>query len=444
MSAFPIRKPVDRRSFLKASLAAAAFPAIVPSTVFGRNAPSNRLLLGSIGVGRMGHGDMREAIFQGLSRNARVVAVCDVDTNRAQERRQNVDDIYAKELKDGEGYDGCKAYGDFRELLARSDIDGVTISTPEHWHGQIAIAAAEAGKDSYVQKPLTYGVEEGKLLVKAVRNNKRILQTGSQQRSSQYFRKTCELVRNGRIGKIETVEVVIPQDQGTGEKRDMPVPANLDYNFWMGPTAEMPYTEHRVHPQQGYGRPGWLQIERYCRGMITGWGAHMFDTAQWGLGTDKDSGPVEVEATAQFPDRGLFDVHTEFSSTATYANGVTMLSHTGPAGVKFIGTDGWIWVQRGSFNAHDREIFRWSPGPNDIRLYESKNHMANFLECMRTREEPIAPVEVGHRSNTVCVITHIAMKLGRKLKWDPAAEQFVNDAEANRMLTYEHRAPWTI
>ena len=224
----------------------------------------------------------------------------------------------------------------------------------------------------------------------------------------------------------------------------MPVPPNLDYDFWIGPTAEAPFTEDRVHPQRSYERPGWLQIEPYCRGMITGWGSHMNDIAQWGNGTD-DTGPVAIEAKAEFPDRGLFDVHTKFHAEAVYANGVRLIMETGePGGVRFEGDKGWVFVQRGKLKASDPEILREKPGQGEVKLSVSGNHMKNFLECVRSRKDPIAPVEVGHRSNSVCILTHIAMKLGRKLRWDPKAERFVGDDEANAWLDIAHRAPWTV
>ncbi len=436
---------VSRRQALKYGTTAVAVPMILPNTLLGRSAPSNTMRLGCIGTGRMGRGDMQNALYRGLdeSANARIVAVCDLDINRAQSAKKLVESKYLEEFGKGK-FDVVNAYGDFRELLARDDIDGVTISTPDHWHALLAIAAAKSGKSIYLQKPLTYSVVEGQELVKAVRLNKVILQTGSQQRSSVYFRKTCELVRNGHLGQLHTIEVGIPTDQGSGVDRPMKVPTNLNYKMWLGPTPEQEYTEHRVHPIQGFGRPGWLQIEAYCRGMITGWGAHMYDIAQWGLGLDKDSGPTQIQVKADFPDRGLFDVHTSFTGEAVYANGVRLKSSNGKAGVKFIGDQGWIWVERGSFSAHDRSIFRKKASGDDVKLYESKDHMLNFLQCMRTGREPIAPVEAGHRSNTVCVLHHIAMKLGRKLRWDAKAELFIDDNEANKLLDFPHRAPWKL
>ena len=436
-------KRISRRDAVKLAAVSVAAPTIVPATVFGKDAPSNTMLFGCIGNGRMGRGDMKEAIYRGLKTNASVVAVCDVDSNRAKAAKAEVEKIYTKELGKGK-FAAVKVYGDYRELLARKDIDGVTISTPDHQHAIVAVAAAGAGKDIYIQKPMTYSIAEGRKLVAAVRKNKVILQTGSQQRSSVYFRKACELVRNGFIGKVHTVEVGVPTDKGKGQARPMPVPKNLNYDMWLGPTPEAPYTEHRVHPQKGYSRPGWLQIEQYCRGMITGWGAHMYDIAQWGLGTDVDSGPVEIEATAVFPDRGLFDVHTKYSGKALYADGVKMTSSAGSAGVKFIGEKGWVRVWRGGFKAEPASILRQKTPPDGINLYVSRNHMLNFQECMRSRKDPICPVEVGHRSNSVCVLHHIAMKLARKLRWDPTAERFANDDEANKLLDYTHREPWVI
>ena len=434
---------LTRRDFLKAAAVTAAAPAIVPSSVFGSQSPGNTLTMGCIGMGRQGHGDMQEMIYRGLEVGARVVAVCDVDSHRMEDAQWLVDKIYAAELGKN-AVKGCAAYRDFRELLARKEIDGVLIVTPDHWHAAHAVAAAEAGKDIYLEKPMTYTIEEGKRLVEAVRKNNRILQVGSQQRSSTYFRMACELTRNQRIGKLHTIHVWLPPDQGEGESREMPVPPNLDYDFWLGPAAAAPFTEHRVHPQKGYSRPGWLQIEGYCRGMITGWGSHMNDIAQWGNDTEL-SGVVEIEAEAEFPDRGLFDVHVNYRSEGMYANGVRLIQETGqPAGVRFEGDRGFIFVQRGKIEASDRKILREKIGDDETKLYVSNNHMKNFLECMRSRKEPAAPVEVGHRSNTLCVITHIAMKLGRKLKWDPLAERFVGDDEANRWLDYPHRKPWTV
>lgn len=426
------------------ALATAASPAFFSARgAWGASGPNNQLQIGCIGVGRQGRGDMLECIHQGLDRNVRVVAVCDVDSKRLALAKELVETTYKEKAEQAGAYGSCAVYDDYRELLARKDLDGVLITTPEHWHGLIGVAAAKAGKDIYVEKPVTYSLLEGRQLVRAVRGNDRVLQVGSQQRSSIYFRKACELVRNGRVGNLHTIRVGLPEDKGHAEAVETKPPENLDYEMWMGPTAEAPYSESRVHPQEGWGRPGWLQIERYCLGMITGWGSHMNDIAQWGNGSDK-TGPIEMEATAEFPKRGIFDVHTTFKAEGKYANGVKLLQETGKAGVKFEGDEGWIFVTRGEFSASDPKLLKEKLPKNAEKLYVSDSHMGNFLDCMRTRKDPITRVEIGHRSNSVCLITHIAMKLGRKLRWDPKTERFKNDDEANRMLDYPHRAPWKI
>jgi predicted dehydrogenase len=434
---------MTRRNFLKAAGVTLAAPAVLRPRTIAQTPPSDTMLLGVIGTGRQGQGDMQELIYRGLESGARVVAVCDVDNHRLEDAQWLAEKIYSAELGKA-NYKGIDTYRDFRELLGRPDIDGALIVSPDFWHALHGIAAAKAGKDIYIEKPLTYTIVEGRRLVEAVRQKKRILQVGSQQRSSIYFRMACEAVRNQRIGKLQTIRVWLPEDQGAGDPAEMPVPKNLNYDFWMGPTPPAPFSQDRVHPQMDYDRPGWLQIEGYCRGMITGWGSHMNDIAQWGNGSD-DTGPLEIEAKAEFPDRGLFDVHTTFRCEALYANGVRLIQETGdPAGVRFEGDKGWVFVERGEVTASDPALLKQEPGEGEVRLYRSNNHMKNFLECMRSRQDPVAPVEAGHRSNTICVLTHIAMKLGRKLRWDPQAERFLDDDEANNWLDYPHREPWTV
>lgn len=433
----------SRRRFLQGSLITAA-PLILPARMFGASAPNEQMRIASIGTGRMGRGDMGNAMGAGLKpqANARVVAVCDVDSKRCTNARKAVEKFYRNSKAPAEE---VKEYSDFRELLERDDIDAVTISTPDHWHALIAIAAAKAGKHIYLQKPLTYTVAEGQKLVEAVRKNGVTLQTGSQQRSSIYFRQICTIIRNDWLGKLQRIEVEVPTDKGRGNPEAMPVPANLDYNLWLGPAMEEAYTLDRVHPQNGLSRPGWLQIERYCRGMITGWGAHMYDIAQWAMGTDKDSGPVAVSAKGDFPDRGLFDVHVGYQGEAEYANGVKMVSSNGKPGVRFICEDGTAYCARGSFKCSQKELLRRKPTDGEVTLYESSNHMLDFLTSARVGKDPICPVEVGHRSNTVCVLHHISMKLGgRPLKWDPKSEQIIGDKEASAMLSIPFREPWSI
>ncbi len=431
---------VSRRLFLKTTAAAAA-PLILPARVlFGPRAPSAQLTFGCVGVGRQGRSDMQELIYRGLEAGARVVAVCDVNAHRLEDAQWLAERIYAAELGPAASR-GIAAYRDFRELLARPDIDGVLIASPDHWHGLQAVASAEAGKDVFVEKPMTYTIAEGRRLVEAVRRNKRVLQVGSQQRSSIYFRLAAEAVRNRRLGTLRRIRVTLPVDQGRGDPTPMPVPKFLDYDRWMGPTAEAPFTEDRVHPLTSYERPGWMQIERTCRGMIANWGAHMIDSAQWGHGTD-DTGPIEIEAVGEFPDRGLFDVHTTFKGEAVFTDGVRMIMESGEPGVRFEGDRGWVAADRGRVQASDPAFIRQVPAGGEIGLPVSANHMRNFLEAARKRSDPIASVETGHRSNSICLLTHLAMKLRRRLKWDPRTETFPGDAEAAARLDYPHRGAW--
>jgi predicted dehydrogenase len=390
----------------------------------------------------MGLGDMRQILGFDYTQ---VVAVCDVDSNRLDYARQKVQDHYAARSTHGT-YKGCATYKDFRDLLDHKDIDAVLICTPDHWHALPAIAAARAGKDIFIEKPLTLTIKEGRILSDTVRRYARVLQVGSQQRSDTRFRFACELVRNGRIGKLHTVRVGLPTDLSTEPQSPMPIPKQLDYQMWLGPTPWAEYTEQRVHPQEGYGRPGWLRISDYCCGMITGWGSHHIDIAQWGMATEH-TGPIEVEGWAQYPRDGLWNVHGKFRIEYTYANGVKLIcaeNTKNKQGILFEGTQGWVYVKRRVIDAQPKSLLTSQISPTEIRLYKSNNHKQNFLECIRTRSETVAPVEIGHRSNTICVLGYIAMLLGRKLKWDPKNERFTNDKEANRMLSRPMRSPWSL
>ncbi|NIP25736.1 MAG: Gfo/Idh/MocA family oxidoreductase [Phycisphaerae bacterium] len=433
---------LTRRQFLKSSAvaAAAAWPAIVPASVFGADAPSNRITFGCIGVGRMGLGDLRE--IMGF-KQAQILAVCDVDSKRTKHAQQLVEKHYARQSQDGT-YKGCATYGDFRDLIARKDIDAVSVVTPDHWHALPSLAAARAGKDIFLQKPLSLTIEEGRLLSDTVSRYGRVFQIGSQQRSDSRFRKACELVRNGRIGKLQTVKVGFGTDPGTGPQAPMPVPDWLDYNMWLGPAPWAAYTEKRVHPQSGYGRPGWLRIADYGAGMITGWGSHHNDIAQWGMGTEQ-TGPVEIEGQAEFPKDGLWDVHGAFSIEYTYANGVKVTcadTRKNKQGILFEGSEGWVYVRRGHIDANPKSLLTSPISTDEIQLYKSNNHKANLLECIKSRKQTVAPAEVAHRSCSVCLLGEIAMRLGKKLKWDFERETFTNDDQANRMLSKPMRSPW--
>jgi len=388
----------------------------------------------------MGLGDMREVLG---FKQAQIIAVCDVDSKRAESARKRVETHYGGDRPDGT-YKGCSAYKDFRELVARDDIDAVMIATPDHWHALPAISAAKAGKDIFLQKPLTLTIAEGRLLSDTVRRYGRVFQVGSQQRSDSRFRQACELVRNGRIGELKTVKVGFGTDPGTAPQPTMPVPDALDYDFWLGPAPWAPYTEKRVHPASGYGRPGWLRIQDYGAGMITGWGSHHNDIAQWGMGTEYTR-PVEIEGQTEYPKDGLWDVHGRFRIEYTYANGVKVIcadTKKNKQGVLFEGTEGWVYVKRGQIDAEPKSLLTSTIGPDEIHLYKSNNHKANLFDCIKSRAETAAPVEVGHRSCSVCLLGDIAMRLGRKLKWDPQKERFTNNDQANQMLWRPMRSPW--
>lgn len=435
---------MKRKTFLKTSLAAGASFTILPSGLWASSKKNSTLQLAQIGTGRMGQGDMVNALNNGLKSdvNARMVAVCDVDKRRAMDAKKKV---LVKYEEKGETNVECAVETDYRKILSRDDIDGVVVSTPENWHALIGIAAANAGKHIYMQKPITYSIPEGQALVKAVRKNKVILQTGSQQRSSIYFRQVCTIIRNEWLGKLKTIEVRIPTDKGRADGEPTTPPENLNYDMWLGPCPDVPYIESRVHPDNGYGRPGWLQVERYCLGMITGWGSHMYDIAQWGVGMDRDGGPTEIQSTGDFPDRGHFDVHVGYTGDALYSNGVVLTSRNGSAGVRFITEEGWAYCNRGKMECSDPSLLRRKPTADETSLYFSQSHMEDFITSAREGTDPICPVEVGHRSNTVCVLHNISMRLGgRKLKWDPVKEEIVGDAEANARVQVPMRAPYTL
>ena len=469
---------VSRREFLGNSVMATLgtsiafnFPAIVPASVFGKNAPSNLINVASIGCGRIStaHDMTCIARYQG----ARIRAVCDLDKKRADNGPAAVKNNYEKASAVNGGLKGdweIKVYYDYKELLANKDIDAVHISLPDHQHAIVGVHAVNAGKDVYLQKPASLTIEEGRILSNAVKKSGRILQMGSQQRSIDpwpQFKKASELVRNGRIGQLQTIEVGLPGDPGGGNTMKMPIPGTFNYDAWLGATPDVYYTEDRVHSQDAstkgiLSRPGWLRCEQFGAGMITGWGAHHIDTAHWAMDTEY-TGPVEIWGKAAFPGDdpnyiGLWDVHGIFRTEAMYANGVHMIvSNELPNGIKFIGTEGWIWVTRGNYKVTDSDpvadkdgvkpidasnpkILQSVIGPNEIHLYESSEQHANWLDCIKSRKQPIAPVEVGHRSCSACLLHHIVMKLKRKIYWDPDKEEFKNnDTEATAMLSRPRR-----
>lgn len=447
---------LNRRSFIKktsATAIAASLPTIVPASVFGKNAPSNRIQVGQIGCGRIARDHDMPGTMQ--YDTAQLVAVCDVDQNRLKDGKKLVDQYYQNKGKKAD----TKMFDNYQDLIAHKDIDAVLISTPDHWHAQPAIEAALAKKHVYLQKPTSLTVEEGRLLSDIVQKQKITLQVGTQQRSSPQFRCAAELVRNGRIGKLHTVKVGLPGDPSGPVAQTEAVPSALNFDAWLGSTPEMEYSEMLVHPKVGYGRPGWLRKEQFGAGMITGWGQHHFDSAAWGMNTEY-TGPIRVEAIADFPKNGSWDVHGDFLVKAEYENGITMLTSGGyPNGIRYEGEEGWIFVTRGAYratasdpipvnngvkslDASDPTLLESVIGPNEIHLYKSDEQHGNWLECIKSGKQPISPVEIGHRACTVCLVSHIAMKLPRQLEWNPEQERFVNDAEANALLSRTQRAPY--
>lgn len=425
---------MQRRQFIATTLVAGGMLAIPGCAGFDGSA-NNRVNMALIGCGRISRSHIRNFLAVAAEFNAQFSAVCDLDGHRAEDTAAHLEELYAQD-----GYKvSIKVYHDYRKLLRSRSIDLVVIGVPDHWHARIAIDAAEAGKDLYLEKPITFTISEGSELVRAVRENRVVFQAGTQQRSSIYFRRVCELARNGLLGDLRQIQVFLPQDSGYGNPEPMPVPKYFDFQTWLGDAPLHPYTIDRCHPPDSYGRPGWMQVEDTCLGMITNWGSHMLDIAQWGRG-DELGGPVWVKAESQYEDRGLWNVHTWIIAECGYADGVNLLIRSIPPDsvenprVLFMGSREWAVCQRGSFEASDRDLLRWEPGPGDIHLYPSSNHQRDFLEAVRSRKDTGIPVEVAHRSNSLCLLNAISAKLKRRLSWDPDSQRFLDDAQANRML----------
>lgn len=450
---------MKRREFLKGSVVAATgvfgMPTIVSSTAVAKASLNDKINIAQIGCGRIARGmDLPGVLRHDL---CRVVAVCDVDMNRANDGKRWVQDHYERR-KGNRNYVDVKVYQDYRQMLRNKSIDAVVISTPDHWHERPTMEAALLGMDVFLQKPASLTIAGGRAMSDTIHRTGRIFQLGSQQRSSENFRWVCELVRNGAVGQLKYVEVGLPTDPSGEDWPEMPVPTNLNYDLWLGATPVEPYTENRVHPQQGYGRPGWLRIEAYGAGMITGWGTHHVDIAHWGMGTEY-TGPIELEGTASFPESGLWDVHGDYDVTSKYANGVTInISNKHPNGVRFIGEDGWIFVSRGQARVTPSDPVSDDPNSRALRvsdpkilqtkienpLYKSSDIHLDWLQSIRTRRPAVTNAEQSHRSCTACLLNHIAMKLPRRLYWDPLNERFKNDDQANAMLSRVERAPYGI
>ncbi len=427
-----MRNQLDRRQFLKiTSTVTLSIPALLTAcrTPVARNGPNDRINLGFIGVGKQG-GDLLGNFLN--QPDTQVLAVCDVDTTRREHHKKRVDDFYS--AKGNKEYKGCAEYKDFRQLLERKDIDAVVVATPDHWHAYNCVMACKAGKDIYCEKPLSLTIHEARAMVVAARKYDRVFQTGSMQRSSSEFRKACELVRNGRIGKVKQVIVDVGGPSVPCDLPEEPMEPGLDWDMWLGPAAMRPYNS--VLSPRGVHKhfPNWRNYREFSGGGMTDWGAHHFDIAQWGLGMD-DSGPVEIIP----PDDPKATKGVRF----IYANGVEML-HGDSGGVLFIGTEGKILVNRGKFEATPKELGETPLDANAIRLYNSYNHPKNFLDCMRSRKKPICDVEIGCRSVTVCHLGNLAYWYHRRLKWDPAKERFIGDTEANKWLDRPKRGIWKV
>ncbi len=427
---------INRRQFLKktagASVAAVGFPYIVRSSAMGNTgsvAPSERITLGFIGTG--GHGrSVNLKNFLGNA-DAQALAVCDVDPINRNIARDMVNKKY--------GNTDCATYSDFRKVLARDDIDAVMISTPDHWHVPMSIAAAKAGKDVECEKP-TLTVEEGRVLCDVMKRYGRVFQWSTEDRSVDVYHRMCELVRNGRIGKVHTIRVELPSGPDTpGDPKPMPVPDGFDYDMWVGPAPWAPYTKDRCHWNFRW-------ILDYSGGMLTDWGAHLLDGAQWGNDSEH-TGPVEVDGKGKFWTDGLYNTAKEYRIEYKYADGVRLIVTSGTPSLRFEGSEGWIGNRgwRAPLQAEPKSILNSAIGPNEIHLYTCKaGEQRNFLDCVKSRKDCYFPPEIGQRCFTITHIGNISMLLGRKLRWNPDNERFINDEQANRMLSRAMRSPWRL
>lgn len=445
---------ITRRHFihtkLTAALAAAAFPSILPGSVLGKNGkvtPGNRVTLGCIGVGPQGRGDMGGFLGQA---DVQVVGVCDVAKTNLEAARAQVNQKYHDA--------GCAVFGDYRELLARKDIDAVLIATPDHWHVPTAVSAARAGKDIYLEKPMGLSIAEDQLLRKTVRKHERIFQFGTQQRSSREFRRACELVRSGRIGKLKQINVWCAASRPGGSTTPALVPDGLDYERWLGPARFTPYTVDKCFDVSvpGAWKTWWYNYD-YALGFVAGWGVHPLDIAYWAHPAMM-TGVLEVEGKAIIPTEGACNTAIAWDVNFSFADGVVLRykgtpngydkisemndlrpwhSRYGAApdhGTAFEGTDGWVMVHRGGLHTHPESLAEEKPAAGDVHLTESPHHARNFVDSIKRRTPAICPIEDAVQADILCHLSDIAMRLNRKLKWDAAREHFVKDAEANHKL----------
>ena len=423
--------------------AALGFPSIVPSSVFGANAPSNRITVGMIGVGRQGlKVNLRTMVHMP---DVQLVAVSDVDKWRMNNAKKKIDETY--------GNQDCKEYADWREVIARDDIDAIMNSTPDHWHVPISLAAVRAGKHVSCEKPLTLSIAEGRVLADAAKKAGIVFRTDSECRTLSYMHKTAELARNGYLGKIKRMKCGVPRGDHPGGKANItPPPPELDYNMWMGPIAKKPYMVDAVHPPKSYGRPGWMRCRDTCEGMITNWGTHILDVAQLCNNTER-TGPISVEGQGKYPapDSGIWNVLIDFDAQFKYANGVVIdyIIDKKGAYLRVEGEKGWIqsnWTSPGGLQSSDRNILRTKLKDDDLHIPQ-RGDKRDFIHCIKNNapEESMADAEVGHRSCSLGQLAHIAIQVGGgKLEWDPDKERFPGNDEANALLSKSYRDPWDL
>ncbi len=433
----PLRKPVSRRRFLKRALGAMAAPCIAPASALGLGGaapPSERIAIGVIGIGSRGTNHVDA--FLGLP-ETQILAVCDPYRSKREGAQRRIEAHYSRAA--GTAYRGCAAASDFRELTSRPDLDAVAIASPENWHALQAAEAVRSGKDVYCEKALSLTIAEGRALCDAVRRYGRVLQVGTQQRSDRNFRFACELARNGYLGKLSAVKVGVPGGRALPSAPAAPAPPDLDYEMWLGPAPETPYNDLKC-------TFNWYFISDYCAGWIESWGIHHIDIAQWGapaLIRDK----IEIEGKAIFPAEGLANTSISWKVEIRCAGGLRVIfgdESNIPHGCRFEGDRGWVHVVRGGIWAEPAALLGAKLKPGEEHLYESPDHHRNFLECIRSRRDPVSSVKTGHTATTITLISDLATRLGRKLVWDWNTERFVKDEEANRFLRRPMRSPWIL
>ena len=425
-----------RRTFLKGTALGAAgtlvIPTILPFSVFGSSAPSNRINVAVIGCGRQSVGPNIPQLL--ASPHANLVGVCDLDTWRLTNAVKQVNDAYSKQKR--AAYKGCKGYSDYHDVMRNKDIDAVMISLPDHWHVPMAIEAARAGKHISLEKPISTCIGHGRRLVEAINKYKVITRNDSEFRTLPKFSRAVELVRNGRIGKIQRIYVAVPPElngSALPPQPTMPVPPELNYDMWLGPAWEVPYTEKRVHAQKAYGRPGWMRVDAYCNGMISNWGAHLMGIVQWGNNTEY-SGPVSIEGSGDF-DKGLWNTMNRFDVKYQFAGGVEVYFKIERPYVRFEGTDGWVEVEYpDKLTASSQAILDSEIGPNELQLRDLPNDKDDFLLSIKANKSSLEPLETAHRTISMCQLGLIAVKTGAKLNWNPETEEFIGDNAATALL----------